>query len=245
MTEKELISCLQSLKQIKPRENWVFFAKNQILNPSTSLGARNNVFDNKMVRSSVLSDVFKVIFQRKLAYVLAAFLLVVSGLFGFMKYDLTNKTADLADVKVTQQSHENLTAIKSSVEDFKTKSRNLSDAVKDKAQNPDLAIRQVQEAAHKLTDALQKNPELAKVIALDVNNNKTYLDIPGGNDASEVNNVYKTIDDQLIKDIEKASLTKDQEDEFTRIKDFYANGGDYSIVLRDILLMNASRDSNK
>lgn len=226
MTEKELISKLQGLKQIKPRENWVVFAKSEIFS--------NNLIENK---SNVFSNVLNVIFQRKFAYAFAVFLFIFAGGFGFMKYGFPG------DTKVAQQSTVVLASIKSNVESFNIKSQNLADALKDKSQNPDLAIKEVKNAANKLTDELQKNPQLAKVIALDVNNNNSLLNIPGGNDVSEVIDMCKAIVTPLIEDLKKRTLTEDQETELKRIESHFNNGGNCTTALRDMLLMNASRDS--
>ena len=138
MTEKELISRLQSLKQIKPRENWAVFAKSRIF--------ENNIIDNKSIKNSILSDILRGVFQKKLVYSFATFLFVVAGLFGFMKYGLPNKINsslnETANIKIIQQYQENLIAIKSNVEDFRVKSKNLSQISKSSSpENISLALK--------------------------------------------------------------------------------------------------------
>lgn len=241
MTEQELISKLQSLKKIKPRESWVVLAKSQILDHSTSLGAKNKVFEDKTVKSSVFSDILGMIFQRKLAYALAAFLFVVAGLFGVMKYNAPN---DTTDVKIVQQSQESLVAIKSDVEDFKAKSKNLSQIAQSNSQDITLAVKEVKEAANELTKAIKNDPQLAKEVALDINNNKTYLDIAGGDDLKETSDIlYKTIDEQMIKDLENTTLTESQQKALNIAKDLY-NERKYSSALESILLLDMSMKSN-
>ncbi len=236
MTEKELISKLQELKQIKPRNTWVLLAKMDILG--------SDPVEIKEVATPVgnwsFSNALGLIFQKKLAYAFAALLFIFGGVIGVMEYRMPH-AIPVAVKSQTDVIAEN--TLRSNVEDFKEKSKNLADAVKDKSQNSELAIKEVKDAATKLTNELQKNPGLAKVVALDVNNNKSILDIPGGNNASEVIDVYKTLVIQLIKDFDATTLTPAQKGEFDRIKTAFNNGGDSATALRDLLLMNANNTS--
>ncbi len=240
MTEKELISKIQGLKQIKPRKNWVILVKSDIFGLPTQTG--NNIIENKAVNklnyTERLLNIFSPVFQRKFAYALAVFLFVFAGVFSFMKYGLPQ------DVKVVEQSPAALTSIKSNVETFKIKSQNLAQAVRRKSNNISLALNEVKDAAKELTNAIQKDPQLAKTVALDINNNKTYLDIPDGNDLRETSDaLYKAIDSQMIGDLEKTTLTEDQQKTLDVIKDLY-NQGKYSSALENILLIN-NTDSKK
>lgn len=234
MTEEQLTSKLQELKQIKPRKEWVVLAKSQILG--------NNVFNSKIDGNSVLLDILRLIFQRKFAYSLVAFLFVTAGLFGFMKYVLPdNKTQS---VKVAQQSQENLVSIKSDIEDFKAKSKNLSEIAKLNSQDITSAVEEVKDAAKGLTDAIEKDPQLAKAVALEINNNKTYLDIPGGDGLKETSDIlYKTIDNQMIEDLENTTLTESQQEALYIAKDLY-NQGKYSYALESILLLDVAIKNN-
>ncbi len=235
MTEEQLILRLKELKQIKPTKQWAFSLKVQLLQGEISSVKNGNTLRIK-------ERIFWLLNQRKLAYSFAVLLLAFVGVGGFMEYD----SVQLASV--SQQSPVALLEIKSDVEMLKVKSQNLADIVNSKLQNSDevvkIAMKEVKEVATNLTNKLQKNPQLAKTIALDVNNNKTYLNISGGNEVSEVADMYKAIADQLIKDLERATLTEEQTEEFIRIKNYYNNKDvNYAIVLRDMLLINASRDS--
>jgi hypothetical protein len=237
VTDKELISKLQELKQIKPRKDWVFSVKMSIL--------ENNI-ERKMtlepVQTWTFSNVLGLIKKRRFAYAFAVFLFIFAGVFGVLKYGFPQNVNvnQVAVLSSTDLLNEN--TLKSNVADFKTKSQNLAMVAKDNLGDTKVALNAMKDAAKNLTQTIQKDPKLAKTVALDVNNNKSLLDVPGGNDAVEVTDVYKTIDEQLIKDLEGVTLTQDQKEEFSRIKDVYSKGADYSTILRDILLMNASRD---
>lgn len=230
MTDKELISKLQSLKQIKPRENWAVLAKSQIFYD-------NVIIDNKVVGKltyrQVLSNISGLFFQKKFAYAFAALFVVFAGAFGFMKFSDPQPSADLVMVK-------------SNVEILKVKSQNLAEAARNKSGNISLAVNEVKDAAKELTQQIQKDPELVKTIALDVNNNKTYLDINGGNEGSDLKEttdvLYKTIDDQMILDLQKTTLTEDQKNKLSDINNLYIQGK-YAAALEGILMINVA--SNK
>ncbi len=235
MTEQELISRLQALKQIKPTKQWAFSVKMSILGSDTVVKKVSQRLNYKEVFPGILG-LFN---QRKLAYAFVAFLFIFAGGFGFMKV-LPND----ANVKVSKESTAALVAIKSDVEIFKVKSKTLAEVTKTEPKNVSLAIKEVKSAAKELTVAIQKNPQLVKSIALDINNNKTYLDILGGDDSIEVNDLYKTVVDYLIEGLEKnrINLTEDQKKTLDKIEGL-RDQGKYVYALESILLLNAAMES--
>jgi len=241
MEYKQLIFKLQELKQIKPRKEWVFSVKNQILG--------NDNFEiisvsNKLSHKGILPDIIKnFLLGRKLAYAFAALLFVfIVGTFGLASYNLIN----INDAeKVAKESPAALVAIKDNVETFKVKSKSLADIAKYNVENIPLAIKEVKDVAIELTGAIQKDPQLAKAIALEVNNNKTYLNISGGESDLQVtlDFLYKTTAEQLLKDFDGVTLIENQQESLDRIKDFFNKGGyegKYANALEDILLFNAA-----
>ena len=248
MTEKELISKLQELKQIKPRNTWVILAKSEIF--------RDNIFEPNITNNpnykDILVNIFKASFQRKFVYALATFLFVVSLVFGFIKYTLPNNpNAEVANnAEVAKQFPADLVAIKSNVEEFKIKSKNLSQIDKFNSEDISLAVKEVKNAAKELTNAIQKNPQLVKAIALEVNNNKTYLNIPGeeGELQGTLDVLYKTTVEQLIKDFDNVTLTESQQESLYRIKSLLnktldnqeQDSYDFADGLEDLLLLNVA-----
>ena len=175
------------------------------------------------------------IFQRKVAYAFASFLFVAVGLFGVMKYGFPEKSIN---VQMSVQSQENLVAIKSNVEEFKAKSKSLSQIAQSNPQDFTLAVKEVKEAAKGLTDAIKNDPALAKEVALEINNNKTYLDIQGGEDLKATSDeLYKEIDSQMIEDLENTTLTESQQEALNIAKDLYEKGK-YANALESILLLD-------
>ncbi len=224
MNEKDLINKLQGLKQIKPRQDWVVLAKSEIF--------RNNVASYNNPQKAVFTSIFGAIFQRKLAYSLAVFLFIFVGIAGVMKYGSL-----VSDNNVAVQSPEILASLENNVAQFKVKSQTLAEATKDRADSS-LALREIKNVAKELTSAIKKDPQLAKKVALDINNNKTLLDISGSNDVNEVSNMYETIVLSLMKDLNQRTLTQYQTQELKRIKDYLKDSEDYTTALRDILLIS-------
>ncbi len=229
MTEQELFSKLQTLRQIKPRENWVTFTRNQILVNSI---VKDNLVHTPTYKGLFLNS-FSSLFQRKLAYALAGFLFIV-GVLGFIS--LPNKQVALKDASPAA-----LVEIKSNVETLKTKSQNLAKADNNKSGDITLQIKEANDAAKELTKAIEKDPQLVKEVALDVNNNKTYLNVVGENDLKETSDtLYKIIDSQMIEDLDKTTLTEDQQKTLDMVKDLY-DQGKYSSALENALLLMNSR----
>ena len=238
MEEKELISKIQTLKQIKPKKEWVVLAKSQIVD-APSLKAKEYVFENKAGLKGTFTGLFNSSFQRDIAYSLAIFLFAVIGTFG------------LSGVIFNQNIQEEpinpviLSELRNNVENFKIKSQNLSDIARYQAKDVPVAVEEVRVATKELTETIKKEPKLAKEVALEINNNKTYLNIEGADGLKETSNdLYKTIDEQMIKDLEKATLTESQEESLKIIKDLYQKA-DYSNALESVLLLDIAMEQSK
>ena len=248
MTEKELISKLKDLNSIKPRKEWVFSVKMQIL------GSGGNVVPDKATYKERLFDGFKSLYplsyQRKLAYSFSVLMLTFVGVLGFAQYTVPGDVL-FSVKKITEQGQASLTGeseIKASVENFKKRSQDLAEIVKNKKEtNIPSAVQEVKDAAKSLTDALQKDPKLAKEIALEIKENKTFLDLSGEakieadiKEASDI--LYKTIDAQMIADLEATTLTEEQQVLLEEIKDLYSQDK-YSDALEKILLISVNSEA--
>ena len=215
LTEKELIAKLQSLKQVKPNQDWVVLAKNQILNSPVA-----------PAQTALLVSIMKVFYQPKLAYSLAVFMVAVIGIFAYTNMNM-NVPAQQPQVLV-----------KSNVEQLKLTSQSLATAVVGK-QKSDIAIAavKVNKATQNLTQAIVENPGLAKDIAVEVKNNKTYLEILGDHDLKQSSDMlYKAIDQQMIDDLKNTTLTESQQKLLDEVTDLYEQG-EYAKVLEKILLI--------
>lgn len=238
-TEKQLISKLSQLKQIKPTKSWVFSVKMSILE-SDAIESKAVVRTN---RGWNVSNLFGLFSQRKLAYAFAVLLFAFIGTASFLKYGLPQAS----NVKVANQSADNSVAqatLQDNVKDFKTKSENLAQVLQSKSSIAPLAIKEVKEAAKTLADTIQKNPQLAKTIALDVNNSKTYLDIPAGSEGDDLkealNTPYKALVEQLIKDEKEMTLTHDQQMVLDYVVDLHSKGKDSDALVNLVLLVHST-----
>lgn len=228
MTDQELIAKLQGLKNIKPSQDWVVLSKNHILSAIL-------VAEKQPVYKSIFSNISSLFYQKKLVYSFAVLLFLITAGVTFFEFGLSGQHENLAGQSTASSLAES--ALKSNVADLKSKSQSLANAVQNNSENVSLVIEEVKDATKNLKVAIQKNPGLVKIIALDVNNSKSLLDIAGGSDLKATSDdLYKTIDDQMIADLKKTTLTKDQQGALNHIQDLYSQGK-YSDALVNILLI--------
>ncbi len=251
MQEKQLINKLKELQQIKPRKEWVILVKNQILGADN----RNTV---KVVQErdwlKVLGLLPALIYQRKLAYAFAAFLFVMAGMFGFAQYTVPGDML-FSVKKLTEQSQTAFVPQKNQLQDnFRTANKRLNDltqAVKDKKiQNIAPGIREFQasisSATRNLIDGIgQKDSQSIKEIALQVKkieDNKKELqtlgvDLEATQESKDLNNALASLVQREIDDLEKTTLTEDQQKIMQTVKDLYADSK-YFDALEEILTIN-------
>ncbi len=225
MEEVQLIAKLKELKSISPRKEWVLLTKAQLF--------KAEVFpQEKAIFTSLWSNIVNVVSRKQVVYSLAALAVVIAGTYGIMKFPLPF-AMDAAKSSTASLAIE--TNLKNNVQTFITKSQNLSDASRNKS-GVLVALKEVKEAAKSVTETIKKDPQLASKVALEINNNKTYLDVAGGNTSNEVSGMYEAVVVPLIKDLVARTLNSDQAKELKRIKDDLAANGDYAVALRDILI---------
>lgn len=233
LTEKELISKLQSLKNIKPRQEWAVLAKREILG-GNKVGAVKSWFP-------------ALTYQRKLAYSFATLLLIMFGMFGFAQY---TKPGDLlfSVKKATEQSQAALSGQTNLRQDLAS----LGNRIKDLAQvtkegrtaNIPSAIDEVKQSAVKVTESLKnstaKDPESAKELASEVRQIKqlqSLADLTETPEIKSLNDALANLVQNEITDLEKTTLTKDQQIKLKNAKELY-DKGDYVTALEEILTIN-------
>ena len=237
MTDQELIAKLQSLKEIKPRENWVLFAKHQI--------SSQTIIPNQLAMKVPVWESLKHMFLgKRLVYAFATLAVLAVGSIGMLQSGIVNNTGSGVEIKNTAA----LVQAKSNVEIFKEKSRNLATVAKNDLKAISLAVDDVKAAAQQLTETIKKDPQVAKEVALEINNNKTYLNVEGTGDleATSLSELYRTITVQLIEDYKKMSLPEDKQKSLKRIEDLINQEGftEFDSVLEDALLLGASLGDN-
>lgn len=232
MTENELISKLQTLNQIKPNQEWVSFVKAEMFKPG--------IWERITEALALLNPLNR---QRKLAYAFSVLLLIFGGLLSFAQYTLPGDM--LFSVKeITESSQASLigeSSLSSSVGTFKKRSQDLAQVVKNnKSANIPAAVQKVKDAAKTLAQALEKDPGLAREIAMEVKDSKTLLDVTAAADlkeASDIDLLYKVIAEEMIRDLGSTQLTEEQLPVFNEAKTFFEQSK-YSEALEKIFLIN-------
>ena len=242
-TEKELILKLQTLKDIKPRQDWVVFAKREILggNKITIKASYKEKF------LGVLDFLPALTYQRKLTYAFATLLLIMVGTLGFAQYTMPGDLL-FSVKKVTEQSQ----AALSGQTNLKQNMANLNNRINDLAQvakegrtvNIPSAIDEVRQSASKVAESLKgsltKDPQSVRELANEVQKIKqlrTLTDLTDTPEIKSLNDALAVLVQNEITDLEKTSLTEYQLETLKGIKDLYKKG-DYGEALEKILTIN-------
>jgi hypothetical protein len=240
LTQKKLISQLQELKQIQPRHEWVVLAKSQIFaSPAEALA--------KEGRKAQAVSIFDIIrsfgFQRKLAYSFATLAFMAVGLIGFAQYTMpgdllfpVRKLAEQSEAALIGQ-----TVVKQNVVTFNNRINDLAKAAKEgKKDNIPSAISEINTNASELAKSLKENPvddpNTLKEIAVSL---KVLADVPGADLTAnpEVKDLYQTVVERQIADLEKTTLTDSQQEMLIEVKDLYSQEK-YIDALEEILTIN-------
>ncbi|MBI3631471.1 MAG: hypothetical protein HY219_01215 [Candidatus Staskawiczbacteria bacterium] len=253
MQEKQLINKLQELQQIKPRKDWAILVKNQILEPKFSAQTPAIQQAQKEQSLGLLRILPALIYQRKLAYAFATLSFIMIGMFGFAQYTMPGD-ALFSVRKMTEKSQAFMSQENQLKNNFEVANKRLSDlaqVVKDnKVQNIAPAIREFQasisEATKNLTgNAEQRDPQSIKEIAVQVKKIEdskkelqTYgVDLGATQESKDLNDALAPLVQREIDDLEKTTLTEDQQKTMQEAKDLYADGK-YTDALEKILTIN-------
>ncbi len=226
INEKQLIEAIKKLNEIKPRKEWVVLAKSQIFEGvSEGKILRKPLFAEKM--HGVL-DIFSIFQQRKLAYALATFVLMIAGVFGFAQYTVPGDL--LFSVKrATEQSQTVFTGgnnLKNSLENYDRRVQDLVKVVKENREgNIPSAISEVKAsmagAVKSLTAAVTQKNKNIKEIAFEIKKleeNKKQLetlgiDIGSTDETKELDGALAPLVESEIKNLKEASLAEKQKTE--------------------------------
>jgi len=248
MTEKQLISKIKQLKQIKPSENWVYFAKNQILNDERRIFKKETGFNFSFI--SFIKDLQRgerFVFQHKPAFAFLTVLLVLIGVFGFAENSVPGNSLFILK-KITEQSQSIFVAEKNQPKrNFELANKRLDDLTKIAQENSVAnlapAINEYQQTVSKAAESLAKaeKPDIKEISAVIKELEKKEeaiksLGIEIG-EKEELKNVLADIVALEISDLEEKSLTEEQKELLIKIKQDYEQEN-YSQALEDILLFN-------
>lgn len=238
-SEEKIINQLRELKGIKPRKEWAVLLKSEILGASE---AKTEIRQEAQFAGfgHTLHSIF---FQRRLAYVLSALALFFVGVLGFgintVPGDPLFPVRKLAEESTRAISGQ--TGIKKNVATLNSRINDLALITKEgKTENVTSAINEIKANASQLVKEIKDNPvedpsdikEIAKSL-------KTLASVTGSNASQndEVKNLYQTVVQAQIADLEKSTLTEKQTEELKDIKDLFGQEK-YSEALEKILLIN-------
>jgi len=234
MKEKELIGKIEILSQIKPRKDWVILTKKRIL------GKEKTAF-------GLISDSFRVLqglfFQYRLALASLILILILGGTFAFAQKSLPGeplfvikKIAEKTRAVFVSEDEKpkvQLELANKRLEELnqiaqKNDVRKLAPAIDEFQAN-------VSEVAKNLAKTKKVDKEIiAKTQELEKNKEKIEKTLGSQIGTEELEDAYKSIAEQQIKDLENSSLTENQEKLLNEAKEYF-QAGDYSNALIKVI----------
>ncbi|TFG91171.1 MAG: hypothetical protein E4H16_00260 [Candidatus Atribacteria bacterium] len=226
LTEKQLISKIQELRQIKPSQNWVSFTKSQILGEDekksfASFGNYNfGGFRLKFAMASIMT----------LALMLGGFGILERSLPGDVLYSVRSAFHKAQTVLIPEQEKPSY--------QLKLANDRLDDLAKAPAKNLAPTIIEFQanisEAAKELTkmDATTSNPVMIRKIVdanKKINENKLKVEslgvvIGGEKESAEWNTALGKVVGDLIKDLESKTLSDGKQEVLAEMKKLFEEG---------------------
>lgn len=256
MTEKELISKIRQLRQIKPRKDWVVFTKKQILSSPTfqekvELDLGEEIRGQTSVGLNELFEGIRIIFQHKFVFAPLVILIVLVGTFGFAQKSLPGDL--LYPVKrIVEKSQAIFVAEKEQPRlTLELANRRLDDLTKiaqnNSVKNLAPAINEYQASVSEVAKSLakEKDTETVKAIVIEVQKleeKKQQVEslgaVIGENEDMDEVCAQKIVEilESFIKDLEGRSLTEEQGKGLAEVKKDCQNGN-YSEALEKLLLL--------
>jgi len=227
MDEKTLIGKIEILRQIRPRKNWVVLTKKRILGEERTLPG---LFSDSL---RVFQGLF---YQYKLALASLILLFILGGTFAFAQKSLPGEPLFVIK-KMTEKTRAVFVAENERPKvQLELANKRLEDLAKIAETNDvrklapaiDEFQANVSEAAKNLTKAKTVGKDIIlQTQELEKNKEKIEKTLATQIGTEELENVYKDLAEQQIKDLENSSLTESQEKILEEAKEYF-EAGDYS-----------------
>jgi len=247
LTQKKLIEQLKQLKEIKPNQDWVVLLKSQILTEEKAkklvpVPVASTAPENPTEKAGTVDILLSLFFPKRLAYALAVFIFVVTGVFGFAIHTVPGDLL-FPIKKLAEQSQAALTGQNKLTKEVAMLSKRVNElaqiAKEGKTNNIPWAIGEVTATASELAEFIKEESSIDKeTLEKIVVSSKTLASVVG-TDLSEnqaITNLYQSLAKQQIADLEKSTLTETQQEALLEIKDLYEKGN-YIEALEKILLI--------
>lgn len=231
-TEKQLISKLQELRQLKPSNDWVVLTKEQIFQEE---------------KSKKLNLFFEFLFQHKPAFASLLVLAILFGLFGFVQKSVPGDTL-YSLKKIAEKSQAVFISKKAQPRrDLELANKRLDDLTKiaeaNQTQKLAPAIKEYQESVSQAAESLAKaEPENVKGIVEEIKKLEEKgkkikaLGIEIGNGEKLEELLYAKIVERQIEDFEGQVLSEEKQEILAEVKEDYENVN-YKEALEKILLL--------
>ena len=233
MTEKQLIEKLNRLSEIKPNCEWVSLTKKSILGADFVNGVSENKVTIKARFTGFIGLITSLNYKTKLVYSFAVLMIALIGTVTLAQKAVPGDA--LFAVRKTTEKIQNVLAFNNDASkyNFEVANKRLEDlalVVKDKRiENIAPAISEFQasilDATKNLINQAKNNPKSIKEFAVEVKklkDNSVLLDKIGGTDLGVASdNMYKAIDQEEIKSLEKTTLTEEKQKTLQEIKDLF------------------------
>jgi len=251
MTEKELISKIKKLREIKPNQDWVVLSKERILkSEETANEFKVDAFEEKKT-SSLFSFLPRVgFFRHKLAFASIISLFVLIGLFGVSENSLPGdplfslrKIAEKGELAVISEKQDyNMEIVKKRLDDLlKVAERNevkkLAPAIKEYQSN----VSKVAKDITREKDKTKLKKMVLRMTELEDQESKVKSYGVEVGDNKELKKAYaqKLVEvlEPLIEDLRKKNLNEDQVEELRQAEEYLAENN-YEKALLKILDIN-------
>ena len=239
MTEKQLIAKIKELQQIKPSNDWVVLTKKQILGEEKLVPVFSFI---SFIREIQKGERF--IFQHKPAFATFLVLAILFGLFGFAQNSVPGDTL-FSVKKITEKSQTVFISEKGQPKhNLELTNKRLDDLTKiaeaNQSQKLTSAINEYQESVSKAAESLVE-AEVKEVVAeikkLEEKTEKVKsLGIEIG-ESEEWDDALVKIVEREIEDLESGTLTEEQEEVLTEVKEDYG-AENYSDALVKIWILS-------
>lgn len=240
MTEKQLISKIRELREIKPREDWVVFNKSRILEKEEK-GLTFSLFS--FIKELKKGERF--VWGHRYAFASLVAVMVLFGIFGFAEnsvpgdflYSLKKigEKSQTVFVSAGEQPRWNLgLANKRLAELAKVVENNSSEKLAPAISEFQASVAEI---AKSLADKTPGKEILAEIRKLEENKEKVEaLGVVIGQ-SEELENALAQMVEREIKELENRTLNGEQEEALNSVKEDY-QAGNYSQALEKILILS-------
>lgn len=246
MAEKDLIAKIRELRQIRPRKDWVFLTKQEILGPEE-------------LKPSLGSQILSIFpsFNYKPIFATITLLVVLTGLFGFTQNSLPGdllypikrviEKSQAVFVSEENKPNLNLELANKRLEELSriaqtNQVKKLAPALKEYQASLAEAAKNIAQVAATTSDASIIKKIAGQIQKLEENREKLEKTYGiAGLETEEETNPTKVIVEWLIKDLEERTLTEEQQLLFEGARESYL-AGDYNLALEEIIKLSEPQE---